>query len=94
MSFEIHYHAEVTLRDLPPIPRNLQKRIILAIEERLTKNPEAYAERLRKSLTGYWKLRVGDYRVLFTISQSQIAILLIGHRKDVYRRAVTRLLGR
>lgn len=30
-------------------------------------SPQEYALPLRKNLGGYWKLRVGDYRVVFRI---------------------------
>jgi mRNA interferase RelE/StbE len=39
---------------------------------------------LRKTLKGYWKLRVGDYRVVFKIKGNEIVVLAILHRKDVY----------
>jgi len=34
----------------------------------------------------FWRLRIGDYRVIYEINhnESQIIILFIGHRKDVY----------
>jgi mRNA interferase RelE/StbE len=39
---------------------------------------------LRKTLRGYWKLRVGDYRVIFKIVAEEVWILGIIHRKQVY----------
>ncbi len=42
-----------------------------------------------KKLTGRegWRLRVGDYRVLYEIddAQNKLTILHIGHRRDVYK---------
>ena len=37
--------------------------------------------------TNYWKYRVEDYRVIATIEDSTVRILVvrIGNRKDVYR---------
>lgn len=46
--------------------------------------PHKYGLPLRKSLKGYWKLRVGDYRVVFRIGDAEVFILGIRHRKDVY----------
>jgi mRNA interferase RelE/StbE len=42
---------------------------------------------LRGDLAGLYKLRVGDYRVLYEIlgDKKTIVIHLIGHRKDIYR---------
>ncbi|MBL8231346.1 MAG: type II toxin-antitoxin system RelE/ParE family toxin [Bryobacterales bacterium] len=42
-----------------------------------------------KALAGEWqghfRLRVGDYRVIFTISSEEITIIRVRHRSDVYR---------
>jgi mRNA interferase RelE/StbE len=57
----------------------------------LTTAPERYGVPLTGSLRGYWKLRVGDYRVVFKIiSAADVLILAILHRKHVYERASRR----
>ncbi len=41
-----------------------------------------------KKLSGYrdiFRIRVGDYRIVYKKSPSQIYIILIGHRKDIYK---------
>ncbi len=43
-----------------------------------------YGEPLRKTLKGYWKLRAGDYRVVFKVVKDEVCILGIIHRKKVY----------
>jgi mRNA interferase RelE/StbE len=45
--------------------------------------PQDYGKPLRKTLSGYWKLRVGDYRIVFKIANNTILILGICHRKEV-----------
>ena len=66
------------------IDAKLQTRIRNAIERRLATEPHQYAEPLRKTLHGYWKLRVGDYRVVFKIIGKEVWILGIIHGKKVY----------
>jgi mRNA interferase RelE/StbE len=66
------------------INSKLRRRIKKAIEARLATVPHQYGEPLRKTLKGYWKLRVGDYRVVFKIVESEVWVLGIIHRKDVY----------
>ncbi|MDP3792165.1 MAG: type II toxin-antitoxin system RelE/ParE family toxin [bacterium] len=39
---------------------------------------------MRRSLKGYRKLRVGDYRVIFKIEQKTVKVLIIGHGSVVY----------
>jgi mRNA interferase RelE/StbE len=85
MSFTLRYHPAVRSDDLPLIDRKMKNRIRRAIEERLQTLPHEYGEPLRKTLKGYWKLRVGDYRVVFKIMKSEVWILGIRHRKEIYK---------
>ena len=45
--------------------------------------PEEYGAPLRKTLKGYWKLRVGDYRVVFRVEGDEITIFGIRHERDI-----------
>ena len=85
MLFTLRYHPAVSADDLPLIDRKMKDRIRRAIEERLQTSPHEYGEPLRKTLKGYWKLRVGDYRVVFKIMKSEVWILGIRHRKEIYK---------
>jgi len=84
MAFTLCYHPDVRFVDLPLIDSKTKARIRKAIEERLQTAPHEYGEPLRKNLKGYWKLRVGDYRVVFKVIESEVWILGIRHRKSVY----------
>ncbi|MGP8154164.1 MAG: type II toxin-antitoxin system RelE family toxin [Smithella sp.] len=90
MPFTLRYHPAVSIEDLPLIDRKSKDRIRKAIEERLQTAPQEYGRPLRKSLKGYWKLRVGDYRVVFKVIDSEVWILGIKHRKSVYMDIGTR----
>ena len=52
-----------------------------------------YGVPLRGTLRGYWKLRVGDYRIVFKIAGQEVRVLTILHRRDLYE-AVAARLGR
>jgi mRNA interferase RelE/StbE len=82
--FEILYHDEVVKRDIPKIGVGWQKKIRIAIETKLMTQPEVYGKPLRRSLKGYRKLRVGDYRVIFRIEGQRVKIFVIQHRSKVY----------
>lgn len=84
MEYRLLYHPEVGHRDVPKLNRDLRSRIERAIRERLTTSPELYGRPLRGTLKGYWKLRVGDYRVVFRIAGTEAWVLGIGNRRDVY----------
>jgi mRNA interferase RelE/StbE len=51
----------------------------------LATQPEVYGKPLQRTLKGYWKLRVGDYRIVFKILGNELRIYGIIHRKKVYR---------
>jgi mRNA interferase RelE/StbE len=91
MPYGLVYHPDVRSKDVPAVNRNVRDRIARAIEARLTTEPERYGEPLRRTLKGYWKLRVGDYRVVFKVVKSEVWILGIAHLGDVYDRVARRL---
>lgn len=84
MPFELRYHPDVRDVDIPRLNETLKKRIKKAIEERLSISPQQYGAPLRKTLRGYWKLRVGDYRVVYKVAGNEVWILAVINRKDVY----------
>ncbi len=86
MTFKIVYHPLVVRDDIPKLSPEWKTKIQKAIEERLTTRPEIYGKPLRRSLKGYRKLRVGDYRVIFLLEKNLIKILVIQHRSVVYDR--------
>ena len=91
MEYNLIYHPAVKKIDLPKIDAKNKSMIKRAIEERLTTSPEIYGKPLRRSLKGYWKLRVGNYRIVFKIAGNDIRILAIIDRKTVYQKSEKRL---
>lgn len=91
MPYELRYHPDVRDVDIPQLNQTLRNRIKKAIEQRLSISPHQYGEPLRKTLKGYWKLRVGDYRVVFKIENNEVWIFAIINRKDVYKRIYKRI---
>lgn len=91
MRFIVIYHQDVKNIDLPKLNKNVKLRIKRAIEERLTTEPTKYGKPLRKSLRGYWKLRVGDYRVVYKIKDDEVFVFGIIHRRKVYRDMFNRI---
>lgn len=85
MNFKLIYHADVKKVDLPKIDMKNRSMIKKAIEKRLATHPEVFGKPLQRTLKGYWKLRVGEYRVVFKILENDILVLGIIHRKDVYQ---------
>jgi len=90
MSFTLRYHPDVRKVDLPLLDERTKNQIRTAIEKRLQTVPQDYGAPLRKTLKGYWKLRVGNYRIVYRISDSEVWILGICHRRDVYLKILAR----
>ena len=90
MPFELRYHPDVRKIDIPLLNKKLRERIKKSIETRLMTEPHRYGEPLRKTLKGYWKLRVGDYRIVFKVVKDEVRIFGIIHRKKVYDHIIKR----
>lgn len=88
--FEIQFRQEVIDTDLPKIDIVWQKKIKHAIAAKLSTQPQLYGKPLRRTLKGYRKLRVGDYRVIFSIDKKIVKIFAVQHRSMVYTAAVKR----
>jgi mRNA interferase RelE/StbE len=83
VTFELFYLPECW-EDVSNIPRDDLRRIKKAIETRLPHAPDLAGKPLKGTLKGLWRLRTGDYRIIYRIEPRQVFILRIGNRKDVY----------
>ena len=63
----------------------IQDRVVAAIR-RLASNPRPPGVK-RLSGRDAWRIRVGDYRILYEINDTDLTILVvdIGHRREIYR---------
>jgi mRNA interferase RelE/StbE len=86
--FEVLYHPEVASSDLKNLNRDILKRIKSAIENRLRRAPADYGKPLRSELKSFWRLRVGDYRIVYAIEGNQVIVLQIVNRRDAYQEGV------
>jgi len=91
MCYKIRYHPLVKEKDLPRIDSSIKTRIKNAIERKLIVDPIKYSDPLKRTLKGYRKLRVGDYRIVYKIETEYIFILGICHRKEIYKRTELRI---
>ena len=81
MTYDLRYHPKVAEEDLPKISAEVRRRVLRAIETKLTTAPELYGVPLRGSLRGYSKLRVGDHRVVFSLGSQTGSVVAIVHRR-------------
>lgn len=77
-------------RELDKLDPQTARRILKFLFERLTTldDPRSIGEALKGSrLGGFWKYRVGDYRVIARIEDGALIVLVvrIGNRREIYR---------
>ncbi len=75
------------LDDLSKLDKSIAKRIINRIEWLSENIDNSSPIPLKSKLSGFYKLRIGDWRVIYEISKKAeiISIHKIGHRKDIYK---------
>ncbi len=73
-------------RQLAALPQEARRRIARKIET-LRENPRPPGAMLFHAEDRLYRLRIGDYRVIYTIEGRRLVVLVIriGHRKDIYR---------
>lgn len=74
------------LKDLEEIPTKISKQIGKAIDS-LSINPRPQGCKKLKGEAEYiWRIRVGDYRILYTIEDiiKIVEVRRIGHRRNIY----------
>lgn len=91
VNFSIEYHHAVVREDIPKLSSSMRMRVKQAIEEKLMTHPELFGKPLRRSIKGFRKLRVGDYRVIFKLMGRVVRILIVQHRSAVYTMVYKRI---
>ena len=79
------------VRDLDQLDPSAARRILAFLHGRVAAldDPRSIGEALKGSALGeFWKYRVGDYRLICSIEDKRILILVlrVGHRREVYER--------
>lgn len=62
------------------------RRRILAKIETLADNPRPCGALMLTGRHGDYRIRVGDYRILYTVTDTELIVLIIeiGHRREIY----------
>ena len=86
----MRYRVELTHRadrDLNHLPLDVQVRIVRKISA-LGENPRPRGAEKLSGPEGFFRIRVGDYRVVYEIQDDVLLVLVlrIGHRRFIYRK--------
>ena len=76
----------LALRQLEKLPREAQRRLSAKIEA-LRDDPFPPGCRKMAAVSDAWRIRVGDYRVVYQDHRGALLVLVltVGHRREVYR---------
>jgi len=83
LEIQISRTAEKQLEKLSPDDQRRVVEAVLALRD----DPRPRGARKLAGYDDVFRIRVGHYRVLYSVSESELIVIIlkIGHRKDVYR---------
>ncbi len=88
MAWTIEFAPDAA-KELRKLGRTEAARIIRTLEDRIATqdDPRSLGGTLTGDHAGYWRWRIGDYRVIARIEDERVLILVVrvGHRREVYR---------
>lgn len=86
MSDSVEYEPEA-IADLENLTEVVRDRIVHKINWLAENFDQITPQSLTADLTGFYKLRVGNYRVIYEFSREDNVITIdqIGHRSEIYR---------
>ena len=88
MKYTVVFSKEA-LKDLKKLDKHTAALIIGWVRKNLEgcENPRAHGRGLTANLSGKWRYRVGDYRLLADIQDDKVVIMMlrVGHRSEIYK---------
>ncbi len=85
-SFNVEYSPEA-INDLKKIDKAIAQRILDKIKWLSNNFPYITPQSLRGNMKNFYKLRAGDWRVIYTVDliKKTIRIHMVGHRSEIYK---------
>lgn len=86
MSYKIAI-AKKAVKELSALPLKINGQIVKAIDDLKEEPRPAGCKKLKGESEDIWRIRVGDYRILYFIEDTIkiVEIRRIGNRKDIYK---------
>ena len=79
---------DAAAKELRKLDRQAQQEILRYLRERIatSEDPRRFGKPLSRELTGLWRYRVRNYRIICNIEDNKLVVLVlqVGHRKGVY----------
>jgi mRNA interferase RelE/StbE len=85
--WRVEFMAEAA-RDLRKLGAEAERLILRYLRQRIAtaEDPRRFGRPLTGDLKGFWRYRVGDYRIIASIEDDRFVVLVVtvGHRREVY----------
>lgn len=89
MIYKIEF-SDTFIKQLKKLDRKSRQQILKYIKETILPldNPRMLGKTLKGNLSGLWRYRAGNYRIICKIYDDKllVCVLKVGHRRDIYER--------
>lgn len=86
--YEIRF-SKSALKEFVKLDKGVQRVIQAWLKKNLlgTTDPRAHGKGLMANYSGYWRYRVGNYRLIAVIKEHEVVIeiIAVGHRRMIYK---------
>jgi mRNA interferase RelE/StbE len=85
MAYKIKFFRDAE-KAFDKLDKSIQKRITKYLFSKVINDPFSYGKPLTANLSGLWRYRVGDYRIVCEIQKEELVIIVVdlGHRSTIY----------
>lgn len=89
MAWQIEFDPTAR-REFEKLDKPISDRILRFLRDRVAAldDPRTIGQRLQGPLRQFWKYRVGDYRLICSIKDDRLVVVVVhvGHRREIYDR--------
>jgi mRNA interferase RelE/StbE len=88
LAWRVEWEDEA-VKEIKKLDARARRNIVRFLREKIATedDPRRFGDPLRKELKGLWKYRIGDYRIICSIEDKRVVVLVVrvGHRSCVYK---------
>lgn len=86
MSYKVLWNMKA-LDSLKELDKPVRKRIFDKVNDFVSQDPMNIGKPLKDNMSGFWRYRFGDYRIIYTVDLEKqvITVLEAGHQKNIYK---------
>lgn len=77
--------SDEALEDIGKLDSTIRERVLAKVSWFEKNFSDVVSDRLHYRLREMYKLRVGDYRVIYSVNKDYVTIEVVRHRRDVYK---------